>query len=233
MAKDTQLLLEKWGLTEKDVDLAKFRFNQKFNIFNAERFLRDLFNSSELRLVMPNLVAKLPTKVDSVQFDKLSTDVINMGFFDILGEKDITTHTGYIKKEPDEFMEGMTMGDRLRYALAFEESEYYEYFDENMRKEFIFRVFQHLSLGGTVCQFEDEVTEYLQQTQAFYKDLVTVYKDSETNEVKVGSIVFQISKIDDVDVFGDSTHPQNWLYVIVDPIHWHVNVWYHKWVSWW
>lgn len=125
------------------------------------------------------------------------------------------------------------MGDRLRYALAFEESEYYEVFDDQMRNEFIFRIFQHLVLGGSLCQYEDTAKEYLEETQKFYKDMVTVYKDSETDEIKVGSLVFQIKKIDDTEVFGDSDHPQNWLYVIVDPIHWHVNVWYHQWKSWW
>jgi hypothetical protein len=60
-----------------------------------------------------------------------------------------------------------------------------------------------------------------------------VYKDTETNDVKVGSIALKITKIDDMDIFDGSDHPQNWMYVIIDPIHWHVNTWYHKWVSHW
>ena len=190
-------------------------------------------NSPEIRNTLPGFSSKLPSIVESVEFNKLSTEVINMGYFDILCEKDITTTTGYIKKEPDEYLEGMVMGDRLRYALAFEESEYYEIFDEKARKEFILRIFGHLVLGGSICQFEDKVNEYLENTQLFYKDLMAVFKDSETNEIKVGSHVFEISKVNGNEFFGDSDHPQNWAYVIVDPIHWHVGIWYHKWVSWW
>lgn len=231
--KENLELMTKWGLTDKVMDMAKLRFNQGFNIFNTEKFLKDLFNSPEFRGAMPNFTTKLPTTVDSVQYDKLSTEVVNMGFFDILGEKNIVTESGYIKKEPDEYLDGMQLCDRLRYALAFEESEHYESFDEDMRREFIFRVFKHIVLGGTICQYEDSVNEYLTATQLMYKDLVTVFKDSDTQEIKVGSIVLSVTHIDGAGVFGDSDHPQNWLYVIIDPIHWHVNVWFHKWSSWW
>lgn len=226
-------MLKKWGLSEKDMELSKFRFNQKFNQFNTDRFLKDLFNSAEFRAAMPALSAHFSSTVDSVQSERLSTEVVNMGFFDILCERDITTQTGYIKKEPDEYLEGMQMGDRLRYSLAFQESEHYEVFTDEMRKEFIFRIFQHLVLGGSLCQYEDSVNEYLTQTQLFYKDLMSVYKDTETDSIKVGSLVFQITGVDENPLFGDSEHPQNWAYVIIDPIHWHVNVWYHKWQSWW
>lgn len=215
------------------MELVKFRYNQSFTLFNTEKFLAELFNSAEFRAAAPGFSAILPEKVDTIEYSKLSTEVVNMGFFDILCDKDITTTTGYIKKEPDEYLEGMVMGDRARYALAFEESEFYEIFDDKIRKEFIFRIFKHLVLGGAVWQFEDNIKDYLEQTQKFYKDLVAVFKDSETEDIKVGSHAFEIKKINDSDVFGDSEHPQNWAYVVVDPIHWHVNIWYHKWSSWW
>lgn len=75
--------MEKWGLVN-DMELCKFRFNQGFNMFNIERFLKDLLNSAEFRASMPAFGSKLSTVVDSVKFEKLSTEVINMGFFDIL-----------------------------------------------------------------------------------------------------------------------------------------------------
>ena len=215
------------------MELVKFRFNKGFKLFDTDKFLTELLNSAEVRNAMPGFGAILPSAVESVQYNKLSTEVVNMGFFDILGEKDITTTNGYIKKEPDEYLEGMVMGDRLRYALAFEESEYYEIFDDKMRDEFIFRIFQHLVLGGSICQYEDSVNEYLTNTQMFYKDLVSVFKDSETGEIKVGSHIFAITQTNESDLYSEAEHPQNFAYVIIDPIHWHVNVWYHKWKSWW
>ena len=56
----------------------------------------------------------------------MTSEIINMSFFDFLQEKNIALDDGYIKKEPDEYVEGVQLGDRLRYALLFEESEYYE-----------------------------------------------------------------------------------------------------------
>ena len=126
----------------------------------------------------------------------------------------------------------MVMCDRLRYSLAHEESEQYLTFDDDMRKEFIFRIFQHITLGGSMCQYEDNVKEYLSTTQKFYKDLMSVFKDSETDEIKVGSIVFEIKQVDETDIFKDD-HPQSFMYVIIDPIHWHVHTWHHRWQSWW
>lgn len=44
----------------------------------------------------------------------MKNEVINMSFFDFLHEKNITTADGYIRKEPDEYFEGIQLGDRLR-----------------------------------------------------------------------------------------------------------------------
>ena len=145
-----------------------------------------------------------------------------MSFFDVLLENQITVESGYIRKEMDEWLEGMQLGDRLRYALAFEESEYYEVFTEEMRKELLFKIFKHLALGGGICQFEDEVTPYFSATQRLYKDLVSVYKDGESGQIKISSHAFQILDLEHDD------HEQSWFYVVIDPAHWHVNVWYHR-----
>ena len=104
--KDTEELLTKWGLPNEKMELCKFRFNQGFNLFNTDRFIRDLLNSQEFRTAMPRFSGCLPQKVDSIEYDKLSTEVVNMGFFDVLVENDITTENGYIKKEPDEYVFG-------------------------------------------------------------------------------------------------------------------------------
>lgn len=46
-----------------------------------------------------------------------------------------------------------------------------------------------------MCQFEEEVAEYLNCVKGLYKDLVCVAKDSETNEIKVKSFAFKINKV--------------------------------------
>ncbi len=67
-----------------------------------------------------------------------------------------------------------------------------------------------------------------------YKDLVTVAKDAESGEIRVHSHVFQIESITGLDsLFPTKDHPQNWFFVIVDPVHWHVTFLYHKWTALW
>lgn len=56
--------------------------------------------------------------------------------------------------------------------LLDEESEEYNLYSEDERKEFVFQIFQMLVLGGTLCQFEDTLQPYLDVTQNIYKDLV-------------------------------------------------------------
>ena len=54
-----------------------------------------------------------------------------------------------------------------------EDSDDYDLYNDGERDEFLFRLFKHLSLGGSICQFEDEVTPYLNMTKQLYKDLIT------------------------------------------------------------
>lgn len=171
--------------------------------------------------------------VDTIEYSRLSTQVINMGAFDVMEENDITTKSGYIKKEPDDWEMGIQLNDRLRYALIREDSEFYTVFDEDFRDEFVFRLFKHISIGGGICQHDDDVNNYMAMTKGFYKDLTTVAKDSESGDVRVQSIVFDVKSIEKTNIFQEEGNPQNFFYVIVDPFHWHVTLMYHKWISFW
>ena len=46
-----------------------------------------------------------------------------------------------------------------------------------------------------MCQYEDNIKEYLDITKIFYKDLVTVAKDPDSLELKCYSLVFRIDTI--------------------------------------
>ena len=61
----------------------------------------------------------------------------------------------------------------LFQMLLMEDSDDYDLYNDGERDEFLFRLFKHLSLGGSICQFEDEVTPYLNMTKQLYKDLIT------------------------------------------------------------
>jgi hypothetical protein len=48
----------------------------------------------------------------------------------------------------------------------------YNLFTEEERQEFIFRIFELLVLGGSLCQYEDVLKPYLEITKNIYKDLI-------------------------------------------------------------
>jgi hypothetical protein len=52
-----------------------------------------------------------------------------------------------------------------------------------------------VALGGGCCQFERDITEYLESTKELYKDLICVAKDEETNEIKPMSHVFEVKQV--------------------------------------
>ncbi|PVD19007.1 hypothetical protein C0Q70_21566 [Pomacea canaliculata] len=83
--------------------------------------------------------------------------------------------------------------DELRQMLLNEDSDSFCVFNETDREEFLFHLFQHICLGGQVCQYEDTVDPYLDFTKQLYKDLITVQKKSETKELFITSSVFKVT----------------------------------------
>ena len=140
--------------------------------------------------------------------------------------------TGSIRGAPDEWVDGIQCSNKLRLALLWEDDENYEeVHQEKYQNEFIFNLFQFLILGGSMNQYDDDVTEYLTETKNLYKDLVTVAKDQETGDVKTQCFVFKINGItsDNGPKIEFDNHPQDFFYVIVDPLHWHVTCFTNKW----
>ena len=80
--------LFKWGLRD-NTEFARFRFNRSFNAFVLDEFLRNFFSSATVRAHLPFLSA-LPRVVEKVEYQKLSTTAINMEFFDVLINDEIT-----------------------------------------------------------------------------------------------------------------------------------------------
>jgi hypothetical protein len=64
----------------------------------------------------------------------------------------------YLKKCFGEIHEGIEIVDKLREAVLMEESEWYDTFDAEERKIFLWRVLWHLACGGSCCQYEDYAT---------------------------------------------------------------------------
>ena len=83
-----------------------------------------------------------------------------------------------------------------RESLINEESEFYEIFNEEQRSQFIFQLFQLLCLGGSMCQYEDNVNVYLNTTKAIYKDIISVGKDQDSGQINILSRVYKINAIE-------------------------------------
>lgn len=231
-SREVQEKLRKWGFSSSMV-LCKFRFDLPFNEFEPRKFLIDLANSQEVSAVFyPFQAAKKSSSVSNLSFSELRCTVTSMDYFDFLKEKELVYPNGNIKKVIPDYNNDIEICDKIREVLLCEESEDYGMLDETYTNEFLFRIFQHIAIGGGCCQYEDEIDEYLNTVKGLYKDVVAVSKDSETNEVKVVSKVYQILPGEEFNVFLNP-HIQDFIYVIVDPSYRHVNLWYHKWTGMW
>jgi hypothetical protein len=62
---------------------------------------------------------------------------------------------------------------------------------------------------------------YLSLTKSFYKELVTVFKDAATQEVKISGKAFEIESVNGLELFPASkkiNESYSHLFVIVDPL---------------
>lgn len=232
--KDNMKLLEKWGLTKMELTL--FRFNIALNNILIDKFIRDFFNDNQVKISCPGLSNSIlfskSDNVDKVTYDELTLNSTNLDPLDVVYDKKLVNReTGYIKKDFEETYEEIALTDKLKSALVNPECEYYDTFNDLLRKEFIFRIFQHISIGGSLNQFEDYAGEYFNMTKSFYKDLVSAYK--ENGKIKIRTRVFHIKKLNDKSLFKNEFNPQNFLYLIIDPYQKTIAVWYNKWENFW
>ncbi|CAH2225405.1 Hypothetical predicted protein [Pelobates cultripes] len=121
-------------------------------------------------------------------------------------------------------------GVDLLKVLLLEDFEKYDIFSQSDREEFLFLLFKHLCLGGALCQYEDAIDPYLETTKSIYKDLLSVRKDPDSQEINIISSVFKVVAYDDQGRCYPSSkpHEQTFAYLIVDPMKRHVNVLYHS-----
>ena len=151
--------------------MIKFGYDQFFKPFQIESFLLDFFNDDGVQSLLKIQGGRLG-RVDHVFHDELRHNVTSLSFFNIL-KPNIVRENGNIVKCLDEYYESFVVSDQLRKCLLMEEEELYSTFSELDRKEFIFHVFKSLCLGGTCCQYEDDLEPYLDATKKIYKDLIT------------------------------------------------------------
>ena len=69
-----------------------------------------------------------------------------------------------------------------------------------------------------MCQPEVVIDRYLAFTKALYRDVITVYKDSKSGDVKLSGRVYNIRRVTGLNLFTYPDSSQNYLYIIVDPL---------------
>ncbi|KAM6173679.1 cilia- and flagella-associated protein 300 isoform 2-T2 [Erethizon dorsatum] len=209
-APETISRLRQWSMLGR-IKAQAFGFDQTFRTYRKDDFVTAFFKD-------PNVIINLQLLSDSSgQWRTLGTEVkkveatnvpctqLSMSFFNRLYDEDIVRGTGHIVKCLDSFCDPFLISDELRKVLLVEDSEKYEVFSKPDREEFLFCLFKHLCLGGSLCQYEDVLNPYLDTAKLIYKDL------------------------DSTGMCYPSTknHEQTFSYFVVDPIKRHVNVLYH------
>jgi hypothetical protein len=152
-----------------NMKLIKFGYDQYFKPFQIESFLLDFFNDEQVQKYAKG--SRLGN-VSKVLHSELEHNVTSLSFFDVL-KPDIVRSNGSIVKCLDEYFDSFVVSDQLRKCLLMEDEDVYSKFSDTDRKEFIFHVFKSLCLGGTCCQFEDDLQPYLDMTKKIYKDMIT------------------------------------------------------------
>lgn len=90
-----------------------------------------------------------------------------------------------------------------------------------------------LLIGGSLNQYEDKLTPYLEWTKKVYKALVSVRKKVETSEIFVESLAFRIKSFDSGKVKLENYNPQNFTYVVINPSIRTAHVVSNEWVKFW
>jgi len=221
-----QPLLDKWGFGP-DMVMATFRVEQQVTPDHMQAMLEAFFRDREVIGVLQQqtrLRILSPPKV-RVRWEKMSTKVTSMSFLNRFEECGAVGSSGHIRGRLEEDWEGVPIVNLIREAILMDESELYDAFSEQDRKEFLFRIFSHLIFGGASNQWEDHVEEYFKVTKKIYKDLLSVRRN-DTGDVEVMSNVASVVSLGEGGSLFPKENPLNFCYVLVDPIMRHVKLWY-------
>jgi hypothetical protein len=228
-----QPLLDKWGFGS-DMAMCTFRVEQQVQPDGMQAMLDSFFSDRQVMSVLHSLTGMRvisPQKV-SARWQRLGTKVVSMTFFNRFEECGAIGPAGHIRGRLEEDLEGVPIVNLVREAILMEESELYDTFTEQERKEFLFRIFSHLIFGGASNQWEDHVEEYFKVTKEVYKDLLTVRR-SDTGDVEVVSDVAEVLSLGDGASLFPKASPLNFCYVIFDPVMRHVRLWYFSYRPLW
>ncbi|ETE73275.1 hypothetical protein L345_00892, partial [Ophiophagus hannah] len=205
-----------------------------FILFSGNLSWQAFFNHPEINSNLKLLSSSgqwttLNAKVKKVEAKNILCTQVSMSFFDRLYCEGLVRENGTIVKCFDEYHDEILIADELRKVLLLDDSDHYDLFSHLDREEFLFCIFKHLCLGGAFCQYEDDLSPYLETTKFLYKDLVSVQKHPETKNINIVSTVFKVCAYDADGLCypTSNSHEQNFAYLIVNPLNRHIYVLYH------
>ncbi|KAM3858465.1 cilia- and flagella-associated protein 300 [Diretmus argenteus] len=227
--KATLRSLMKWSMLGR-VSAQSYRFDQSFYPYNSRDFALSFFRD-------PNVVASLKkmesgawmhldNPVVAVDVEVVPCSKVSIKLFDPIYSCGILRSSGEIVQYVHDVY---AVYDKLRQMLQEEDSEHYYVVGREERREFLFRLFKHLCLGGEICQYEDRIAAYINTTKKIYKDLISVQKDPATKEISVVSTVLKVCAHDEYGPCypGRRDEEQTFAYMIIDPFKRHVVLFYH------
>lgn len=232
--------LNQWCMFDS-LKVQRFRFDQPFQRYELDDFLLDFFNDEAVALSLQVLgdvrggwtSVGQPGKCSALKTEKLNCTATSMAFFDRLYECGVVRQSGSIVGCIPEYTEDdFAINQEMGKLMLLDDSEHYDVFSEAERSELIFRIFQHMTLGGPLNQYEDEIGPYFDVVKKFYKGLISVAKDPKTGAVFTTSVAAQIKVADGMlDIFPNKQpdHPQNFCYVVLNPTRREVSVLYYAW----
>lgn len=216
--RETQEFLRKWNLDEFSA-LRKFRFDQGFQSFQAEKFVGDFLHSAAVHASAPVVSSKQWARMGAVEtFDVrvLKCTATSMELFDRLADQDdgqpsVVRASGHIRRCMQDVREGVEFDNELRKLFVDEDSEHASVFAD-VQDEFLVHLLRWLVLGGALCQWEDELAPYLDVCRELYRDLIAVHK-KKGGGIEVGTIALHVQSS---DIFARPS-PLNSCYLLVDP----------------
>ncbi|XP_012252701.2 cilia- and flagella-associated protein 300-like isoform X1 [Athalia rosae] len=195
--KIAQELLTKWGV-KPNICIQRFSFNEPFQPYLkyhlAELFFKDPIVASKLKTKKLNSWFNEGIIATEVKTEHIPCSVLAMSFFDRLKEPEnnITYDSNKIRQTMKYNEDGDLITDNLKAMLLDPESNEYNLYDNDERKEFIFHILQMLVIGGKLCQYEDVLNPYIDVTKILYKDLVRVDRREHTTDLFISTLVLKV-----------------------------------------
>ena len=98
-----------------------------------------------------------------------------------------------------------------------DESDVAHVYSDQDKKQFIFQLFKLLVIGGPLNQSDARIDRYLDMTKKLYKELLTVYKDSDTHQIKAVNKVYLVHSVEG-GCLHSTENELNTFIVDIDPV---------------